>query len=407
MFRIFLPPAELELADKKLLLLLGIAFFVGQYDMTILGLALPDIQKSFTISEEHLGKVIAIARMGSIPALFLALLSDRIGRRSMLMFTLLGLSIATGATGFARTTEEFIAIQFFARVFSTAEEIIAVIYVLELLPVIYRGWGVGFLAAMGAVGAGLASLLYGAVEFLPGGWRALYVIAALPILYLAWLRRLMPESAMFDRHVKSGKTPLFWQPFADVFSSHRGQMIAIGLIAAAFWFHVAATINFMSKYLQEAHAYTPQDVSLLYILAGAVAIFGNVTAGRISDRIGRRPTLAAGLLVNCLAVVTFYNTSGLLLPLTWIAMLFSFFAVEVMVNTISGELFPTSCRSTASTLRMICAVFAGVVGLTVEGSLYTLLGSHAAALSIMTLTSLLALPIVALVLRETSRTQLR
>lgn len=407
MFRIFLPPAELELADKKLLLLLGIAFFVGQYDMTILGLALPDIQKSFTISEEHLGKVIAIARMGSIPALFLALLSDRIGRRSMLMFTLLGLSIATGATGFARTTEEFIAIQFFARVFSTAEEIIAVIYVLELLPVIYRGWGVGFLAAMGAVGAGLASLLYGAVEFLPGGWRALYVIAALPILYLAWLRRLMPESAMFDRHVKSGKTPLFWQPFADVFSSHRGQMIAIGLIAAAFWFHVAATINFMSKYLQEAHAYAPQDVSLLYILAGAVAIFGNVTAGRISDRIGRRPTLAAGLLVNCLAVVTFYNTSGLLLPLTWIAMLFSFFAVEVMVNTISGELFPTSCRSTASTLRMICAVFAGVVGLTVEGSLYTLLGSHAAALSIMTLTSLLALPIVALVLRETSRTQLR
>lgn len=407
MFRIFLPPAELELADKKLLLLLGIAFFVGQYDMTILGLALPDIQKSFTISEEHLGKVIAIARMGSIPALFLALLSDRIGRRSMLMFTLLGLSIATGATGFARTTEEFIAIQFFARVFSTAEEIIAVIYVLELLPVIYRGWGVGFLAAMGAVGAGLASLLYGAVEFLPGGWRALYVIAALPILYLAWLRRLMPESAMFDRHVKSGKTPLFWQPFADVLSSHRGQMIAIGLIAAAFWFHVAATINFMSKYLQEAHAYAPQDVSLLYILAGAVAIFGNVTAGRISDRIGRRPTLAAGLLVNCLAVVTFYNTTGLLLPLTWIAMLFSFFAVEVMVNTISGELFPTSCRSTASTLRMICAVFAGVVGLTVEGSLYTLLGSHAAALSIMTLTSLLALPIVALVLRETSGTQLR
>lgn len=184
-------------------------------------------------------------------------------------------------------------------------------------------------------------------------------------------------------------------------------MIAIGLIAAAFWFHVAATINFMSKYLQEAHAYAPQDVSLLYILAGAVAIFGNVTAGRISDRIGRRPTLAAGLLVNCLAVVTFYNTSGLLLPLTWIAMLFSFFAVEVMVNTISGELFPTSCRSTASTLRMICAVFAGVVGLTVEGSLYTLLGSHAAALSIMTLTSLLALPIVALVLRETSGTQLR
>ena len=74
MFRIFLPPAGLESADKKLLLLLGVAFFVGQYDMTVLGLALPDIQNSFDISEERLGKVIAIAKMGSIPALFLALL---------------------------------------------------------------------------------------------------------------------------------------------------------------------------------------------------------------------------------------------------------------------------------------------------------------------------------------------
>ena len=406
MFRIFFPPAELELADKKLLLLLGVAFFVGQYDMTVYGLALPDIQKSFTISEESLGKVIAIAKMGSIPALFLALLSDRIGRRSMLMFTLVGLSIATGATGFARTTEEFIAMQFLARGFSTAEEIIAVIYVLELLPVMHRGWGVGFLAAMGGIGAGLASLLYGAVEFLPGGWRALYVIAAVPILYFAWLRRIMPESAMFNRFAESDKGHSFWRPFADIFSSHRGQMTAIGLIAAAFWFHIAATMNFMSKYLQEAHAYAPQDVSLLYIVAGTVAILGNVTAGRISDRIGRRPTLAVGLLVNCLAVVTFYNTSGLLLPLAWIVMLFSFFAVEVMINTISGELFPTSCRSTASTLRMICAVLAGVVGLTIEGSLYGLLGSHAAALSAMTLTSLLAVPIVVLALRETSGTQL-
>lgn len=406
MFQIFLPPAGLEQADKKLLLLLGVAFFVGQYDMTILGLALPDIQNSFDISEQSLGKVIAIAKIGSIPALFLALLSDRIGRRSMLMFTLLGLSIATGATGFARTTEEFIAAQFLARVFSTAEEIIAVIYVLELLPVMYRGWGVGFLAAMGGIGAGLASLLYGAVEFLPGGWRALYIIAALPILYLAWLRRLMPESTMFNRYASSNKTSSFWQPFVIVFKSHRGQITAIGLIAAAFWFHVAATMNFMSKYLQEMHDYAPQEISLLYIVAGTLAIMGNVTAGRISDRIGRRPTLAAGLLINCLAVITFYNSSGLLLPLAWIALLFSFFAVEVMVNTISGELFPTSCRSTASTLRMIFAVVAGVAGLTIEGSLYTLLGSHSAALSVMTLTSLLAVPIVALVLRETSGTQL-
>ena len=78
-----------------------------------------------------------------------------------------------------------------------------------------------------------------------------------------------------------------------------------------------------------------------------------------------------------------------------------------MVNAVSGELFPTGCRSTASTLRMICVMFAAVAGLAVEGSLFSALGTHAAALSLMSLSSLLAVPVVAVMLRETSNTELR
>ncbi len=96
MFRIFFPPAGLTSADKKLLLLLATAFFIAHYDMSVLSLALPDMQRSFNISEQDLGKVIGAARLGALPAIFLALLSDRIGRRRLLMVTLLGLSVATG-----------------------------------------------------------------------------------------------------------------------------------------------------------------------------------------------------------------------------------------------------------------------------------------------------------------------
>jgi putative MFS transporter len=405
-FRIFFPPAGIDSADRNLLLLLGAAFFVGQYDMTIFSLALPDLQASFGIAEQDIGKVMGAARMGALPAVFFALLADRIGRRRLLVVTLLGLSIVTGATGFARTTEEFVALQFCARLFITAEEILTVIYVLEMLPARHRGWGVGFLAAMGGLGSGMASLLYGAVEYLPGGWRALYVIAAVPVLYLAWLRRLLPESQLFQRHARGAAAQGLWQPFRDIVQHYRREMTAIALIAAAFWFQISATLSFMSKYLQESHGYQPQQVSLLFIVAGSLAILGNVLAGRISDRIGRRLTLSAALLANCFAIIIFYNSSGLLLPVAWIAALFSFFAVDVMVNAISGELFPTRCRSTASTVRMICAMFAAVAGLAIEGSLFNLFGSHGAALSLLSLSALLAIPVVVLMLRETSNTQL-
>lgn len=406
MFKLFFPPAGLTRADTRLLWLLAAALFVGHYDMSVLGLALPDLQRTFDIPEEDLGKVLAAARFGALPAIVLALLADRAGRRSLLIATLLGASVATVATGFARTTQEFMFLQFCVRAFGTAEEIIAVVYLLEMLPASHRGWGVGFLAAMGALGSGLASLLYSLVEFLPGGWRALYVIAAFPMLYIAWARRMLPESKPFEERVVERGKSVFWQPFQEIMRHHRRQMLAISFIAAAFWFHLSPALNFMSKYLQDIHGFTPPEVSLLYIAAGAFAIFGNTIAGRVSDVIGRRPTLVAGLVLNGIATVVFYNVGGWLIPVAWIATLFGYFVVEVMVTAMSGELFPANCRSTASMLRSICAMFAAVAGLFIEGSLFNILGSHAAALSMLCLASLLAIPVVVLVLRETSRTEL-
>ena len=95
-----------------------------------------------------------------------------------------------------------------------------------------------------------------------------------------------------------------------------------------------------------------------------------------------------------------------MLPVFWVASIFCFFAVEVVVNAISGELFPTSCRSTAASLRTTVGVLAAAAGLVVEGQLYLLLGSHAPALSLMSLSALIALPVIFLWLRETANTEL-
>lgn len=404
---LFAIPRDLDRDDRVLLMLLGAAFFIGQYDMTLLTLSLPDVQASFSIGEESLGKLIAFARLGAIPAILLALVADRIGRRRLLVVSLLGVSVCTLATGFAETASQFMLFQAGARIFTTLEEILAVVFALEMLPARHRGWGVGFLAAMGALGAGLASVLYGAVELLPGGWRALYVFGGVAVLYIAWLRRNLPESPLFSEQANAGLERTLWQPLREIFTRHRRAVLTLGCLAATFWFQIGATLNFMSKFLQNNHGYSPGQVSTLFVVAGTVAIFGNVLSGRVSDTIGRRPTLAFGIVLNSVALVAFYNTSGMLLPLAWIGALFGFFVVEVMINAISGELFPTSCRSTAASMRTIFSVLAGAVGLAVEGSLYSALGSHAAALSTMALTSLLGLPVIALWLRETANTELR
>ncbi len=399
-------PSDLEPSSRKLLLLLGAAFFIGQYDMTLLSLALPDVQASFGVADENLGKMIAFARIGALPAFALALLADRIGRRRLLIVTLVGLSVFSLASGLAQTANQFMLLQSGARLFTTLEEVLAVVYALEMLPSRYRGWGVGFLAAMGGLGSGLASLLYGTIDFMPGGWRALYVIGGLAILYVAWLRRDLKESAMFDNRTASDPRRPFLQPFEELVREHRQALLVLITIASFFWFQVGAGLNFMSKFLQDVHGYSTAQVSTLYIFAGIFAIFGNVLAGRASDSIGRRPTLAFGIVLNFAAFLLFYNTSGWVIPIAWVAAIFGFFVVDVMVNAMSGELFPTSCRSTAATVRTIISVAAGAVGLFVEGVLYSWLGGHGEALSLMTFSSLMALPVVALLMRETAQQDL-
>ena len=72
------------------------------------------------------------------------------------------------------------------------------------------------------------------VDYLPGGWRALYVIAGISILYIAWLRRLLPESTLFDRYVERHEKLDFWQPVLEIYRFHWREMTAIALIAATF-----------------------------------------------------------------------------------------------------------------------------------------------------------------------------
>ena len=404
---LFAVPDDVDASQKRLLLLLGAAFFIGQYDMTLLTLALPDVQATFSIAEDRLGNMIAAARVGAIPAIVLALMADRMGRRRILLATLVGLSIFATASGFAQTATQFVMFQFAARMFATLDEILAITLALEMLPAGRRGWGVGFLAAMGGLGSGLGAFLYGQVEAVPGGWRGLYVLGGAALLYVAWMRRTLPESVMFAASSDTRAGTGLLRPLREIFFSHRRSLAAVALIAGFFWFPASASIYFMSKYLQELHQYSPGEVSTLFLVAGGAAIFGNIMAGKVSDRVGRRPTIAVVVVVNSAAFITFYNSGGLVLPIAWVLALFTYFAGEVVIGAFSGELFPTSCRSTAAMLRMISGVCAAALGLIAEGLLYNVLGSHAAALSLLCLVSLLALPAIKWLLRETAHAPLQ
>jgi putative MFS transporter len=392
---------ELTQRQWKVLGLVSLATLFDQYDLSLFGMALPQIQAGLGIAEADVGWLGSILRMGALPALFIALAADRVGRRRALLGTILAYTALTGATAFATDPHTYVALQFLARVFGTAELLLAVVVISEELAPESRGWGIGALFAIKSCGVGLAAILLPLAAKSPQGWRALYLVGLAPLLVLAWLRRSLPETARFEARTQDAE-PGLWLPLRRLVRDYPGRFAATSAIAIVYSLGIAAADLMGPKYLQQAHGWSTGQVSLLYVSGGAIAICGAPLAGALSDRFGRfRMTLVAGVSVFAL-FLAFYNASGVWLVPLWIAVIFMLIGHDTLLSTYGAELFPTSHRSTAAGARLGLATLGGSIGLALQSTLYGVTGSHWSAISILLCVTLLTPLLVAFAFPETA-----
>lgn len=390
----------------RTLLVLGVANLIDNYDGALLGLALPQIQAGLHVSEAEVGGMLATVRLGVIPAVALAILADQIGRRRLLLATIVGFTLATFATALAPNAQTFVVLQFIARACIAAETMLAIVVIAEEFDARNRGWGIGMLGALGAFGYGLASLIFSAVELLPFGWRALYGLGAVPLLLIAWLRRSLEETQRFSAHRAAHRATHPLQPLRNLIRMYPGRMLALCAALLPFAFVIETAMFFPSKFLQSVHGYAPRDVAAMYLTIGVLGLLGNIFAGALGDRLGRKRVLIGGLLANAAAAAAFYNASGWVVPLLWGVMVMTVTMITVLFAALGSELFPTSYRSTASGTRAIVGTVGAATGLWLEGVLFGEYGSHAAAITTMLIVAPIAPLVIGFAVPETANREL-
>ncbi len=258
------PPQAMVWRQERIFLLVGIAAMFAGFDTNIFGLAVPQIQASLHIPENQIGLTVSYFRIATLAALLLCSAADLIGRRRLLLITIFGQAIFTLLTAFAADYPQFVWTQILTRVFGYAEEMLCFVVIAEEIGAGARGWANGTLSALNYTGAGLASLAFLGVTVLPYGWRALYVIGAVPLFLVAFLRRSLPETRRFAAQEALTRTKSRWTEASrllkDLAREYPLRLVTILIAAGAFGFGLSSASVLSSKYLQSVFHYTPLDV---------------------------------------------------------------------------------------------------------------------------------------------------
>ncbi len=404
--RTALPLPALNERQWRVLKLVSFASLVTSYGTAIMVLALPQIQDGLSIEDAAVSNVAATIRLGSLVAVPVVLVADRIGRRPALIFVMVANVVLTVATGASPSMETFVALQFLARTFHTATGIVAAVYIAEEFPSDHRGWGFGALAILSGVGSGLALIMFGMIEELPFGWRMLYFLALAAIALFPLLIRGLPETKRFlssETQSNGSYVTAHLSPIVSVANAYPGRFTALSVVILVVAISNVAAGLYGPTYLQSEHEYSPARLSTILLLTGIVGAASALYLGSLSDRFGRRRMAILLLIGSPIAMVGFYEASGAFLPALLVTFAFVGTGADVSLAAMGKELFPTSYRSTVSGFVAMVAAAGGVLGLLAHGRLFDLTGDQWTAVSALALVGLLAPFILAFTLPETNR----
>ncbi|MBL3687904.1 MFS transporter [Leucobacter zeae] len=312
--------------------------FIEFYDFALYGISAVTLSALFFPSDNALAGLLALfATYGvaffirPLGGLFFGALGDRIGRRNVLVITLLTIGVATSAIGLLPGYDTIgplapillVVLRLLQGLSAGGESAGAPSFVFEHAPIHRRGLFINVTLAATALPSVIAAFF---VLFLSStmtdaafhdwGWRVPFLIALPLALVGLWIRAKTEESPAFKEMVREQERAeseaVRATPVRDAFRTNWLKMIQVvfvmGLTAMGFYFLSGYFISYV-----ETAGNLSRDQSLL--LNGAAMLAYTVllpVAGAIGDRVGRRPMLIIGAIaIAVLAIPAFLLvTSG-------------------------------------------------------------------------------------------------
>lgn len=385
--------ASVDAADRRLLGLLGLTILFEGYGRTFPNVMLAHIGEDLRVSPDALSYALATIALGSLGVLVLGPIADRIGRRRLLLVSVVLFACFGAATAATSSLAALIVWQLAARVFQEGALFTAAVLAAEETAPASRAAAQGVLGTVNALGAGLAALLLAGIAWVPGGWRGLCLVSLTPLVLTPMLRRRLPESRRWL--ARSGPAVSLPPP------AYRGRVAAALVVVALAMSYDVAGFAFVIYVPITVHGWSAGAASALFIGAGVLGLPGAAFGGMLADRFGRRPIGALFLVGLTLAELLFFLGGSVALWPGFAAMVFFQGGKMTVIRAWAAELFPTSFRGAAAGWLTAGGALGGVAGLGLAGALAPITGGIQGALAVVSGAGILAAAGVLLWLPET------
>jgi SHS family lactate transporter-like MFS transporter len=277
------------------------------FDFFVLVFLFDTLSAQFHVSKEKIiFTTFATLAMRPVGAVVFGLLADRYGRRKPLMANVVFFSLIELFCGFAPNYTVFLILRTIYGIGMGGEWGVGASLAMESAPGKWRGILSGIVQSGYSIGYLLAAVAARVILPLSSqwGWRAMFWVGGAPALLAFYIRYRVRESEAWKQH----RAPTLGA-IVKTAGGHWKIFCYLVLLMTLMMFLSHGTQDLYPDFLKSAKRFAPAIVSYMAILYNIGAVLGAIAFGHLSERLGRRRSMIAALILS-LAMIPVWAFGG-------------------------------------------------------------------------------------------------